>query len=126
MQKALNRGEAYHRFRRAVAYVNGGKFRVQTEAEQQVWNDCSRLIANAIIYYNTVLLSKVYEQKIAIGDQAAIEVIKGISPVAWQHINLIGKFEFSEKTPLIDIDALASRFADPAYWNQATEEIKAV
>ena len=126
VQKALNRGEAYHRFRRAVAYVNGGKFRVQTEAEQQVWNDCSRLIANAIIYYNTVLLSKVYEQKITIGDQAAIEVIKGISPVAWQHINLIGKFEFSETIPLIDIDALASRFADPAYWNQATEEIKAV
>ena len=25
IQKALNRGEAYHRLRRAVAYVNGGK-----------------------------------------------------------------------------------------------------
>lgn len=98
---------------------------MQTEAEQQVWNDCSRLIANAIIYYNTVLLSKVYEQKLAAGDFAAIEVIKGISPVAWQHINLIGKFEFSETIPLIDIDALASRFADPIYWNQATEEIRA-
>jgi len=33
VQKALNRGEAYHRFRREVAYVNGGKFRVKTEAE---------------------------------------------------------------------------------------------
>lgn len=31
VQKALNRGEAYHRFRRAVAFVNGGKFRVKTE-----------------------------------------------------------------------------------------------
>src|SRR5665647_3440246 len=60
VQKALNRGEAYHRLRRAVAYVNGGKFRVQTEAEQQVWNECSRLITNAIIYYNTALLSQVY------------------------------------------------------------------
>ena len=38
VQKALNRGEAYHRFRRAVAYVNGGKFRVKTEGEQQIWN----------------------------------------------------------------------------------------
>jgi hypothetical protein len=25
---------------------------VKTEAEQQVWNECSRLIANAVIYYN--------------------------------------------------------------------------
>ena len=61
VQKALNRGEAYHRFRRAVAYVNGGKFRVKTEGEQQIWNECSRLIANAVIYYNTLLLSRVWE-----------------------------------------------------------------
>ena len=50
-----NRGEAYHRMRRAISYVNAGKFRVKTEAEQQIWNECSRLIANAIIYYNTLL-----------------------------------------------------------------------
>jgi hypothetical protein len=34
VQKALNRGEAYHRFRRAISYVNAGKFRVKTETEQ--------------------------------------------------------------------------------------------
>ena len=45
VQKALNRGEAYHRFRREVAFVNGAKFRVQTEAEQQIWNECSRLVS---------------------------------------------------------------------------------
>jgi TnpA family transposase len=109
VQKALNRGEAYHRFRRAVAYVNGGKFRVQTEAEQQIWNECSRLIANAVIYYNTVLLSRVYEQKQAAGDRAAMNVIQGMSPVAWQHVNLIGKFEFSTAESKVDIDALAAR-----------------
>jgi len=38
VQKALNRGEAYHRLRRAIAYVNAGKFRVKTEAEQQMGN----------------------------------------------------------------------------------------
>jgi hypothetical protein len=65
VQKALNRGESYHRMRRAISYVNSGKFRVKTEAEQQIWNECSRLIANAIIYYNTLLLSRVYEQKAA-------------------------------------------------------------
>jgi Tn3 transposase DDE domain-containing protein len=65
----------YHRFRRAIAYVNSGKFRVKTEAEQQVWNECSRLIANAVIYYNSVLLSRVYEQKRAAGDQEALEIV---------------------------------------------------
>jgi TnpA family transposase len=121
VQKALNRGEAYHRLRRAVAYVNGGKFRVQTEAEQQVWNECSRLITNAIIYYNTALLSRVYEQKQAVHDQAAMEVIQGMSPVAWQHINLIGQFEFSAADSKVDIAALVERYADPDCWNKSLQ-----
>jgi len=121
VQKALNRGEAYHRFRRAVAYVNAGKFKVHTEAEQQVWNECSRLIANSIIYYNTVLLSKVYEQKLAAGDLEAIAIIKGISPIAWQHVNLFGRFEFNETTSKVDMAALAARYADPMYWSKAMQ-----
>lgn len=121
VQKALNRGEAYHRFRRAVAYVNGGKFRVKTEDEQQIWNECSRLISNAVIYYNTLLLSRVYEQKQAHDDQAALAIIKDISPVAWQHINLFGTFEFSPSTSKVDIDALVIRYADPTYWHQAIQ-----
>ena len=117
VQKALNRGEAYHRFRRAVAFVNGGKFRVKTEDEQQIWNECSRLITNAVIYYNTVLLSRVYEQKQEAGDQDVLARIQGISPVAWQHINLYGSFEFSPSTSKVDIDALVAHYADPAYWS---------
>jgi len=31
----------------------------KTESEQQIWNECSRLIANAIIYYNTLIVSRV-------------------------------------------------------------------
>ena len=121
VQKALNRGEAYHRLRRAVAYVNGGKFRVQTEAEQQVWNECSRLITNAIIYYNTALLSRVYEQKQAAQDQAALDAIQGMSPVAWQHVNLIGQFEFSAADSKVDIEALVERYADPDCWNKSLQ-----
>jgi hypothetical protein len=42
------------------------------------------------LYYNTTLLSRVYEQKKAAQDQAAMAAIQGIFPVAWQRINLIG------------------------------------
>jgi hypothetical protein len=48
VQKALNRGEIYYRSRKSVAYVNNGKFGIKTEAEKQRWNECSRLIANAM------------------------------------------------------------------------------
>ncbi len=123
VQKALNRREAYHRFRRAVAFVNGGKFRVKTEDEQQIWNECSRLITNVIIYYNTLLVSKVYEQKLVTGDLEALEIIKNISPVAWQHVNLFGSFEFNPLLPMVDIDTLVARYADSAYWSKVLRSV---
>ena len=54
IQHALHRGESYHKLVRAVAYANGGKLRVRTDREQQLWSECSRLLANCIIYYNAL------------------------------------------------------------------------
>ncbi len=122
MQKALNRGEAYHRLRRAVSFVNGGKFRVKTESDQQIWNECARLITNAIIYYNTVVLSRVYEHKLASGDKEAQIIIEGVSPVAWQNVNMFGSFEFNPSTSKIDIDAMVARFDDPEFWSKVLKE----
>ena len=39
--------------------------------------------------------------------------------MAWQHVNLIGKFEFNTAESKVDIDALASSYADPAFWAKA-------
>jgi hypothetical protein len=122
VQKALNRGEAYHRMRRAISYVNSGKFRVKTEAEQQIWNECSRLISNAIIYYNTLLLSRVYEQKLAAGDQEAIKFLKGTSPVAWRNVNLMGNFDFTTSSTPVDIEALAARYQNEDFWRRSMTE----
>lgn len=72
--------------------VHAGKFRVKTEGEQQIWIECSRLIFNAVIFYNTALLSRVHAQKLAAGDLEAAELVKKVSPVAWQHVNLFGSF----------------------------------
>jgi TnpA family transposase len=57
VQRAVNRGESYHKLRRAVSYANFGKLRFTTEHEQQLWGECSRLITNCIIYYNATILS---------------------------------------------------------------------
>jgi len=48
-------------------------------------------------------------------DQEALAIIKDISPIAWQHINLFGTFEFSLSVANVDIDALGVRYADPTY-----------
>jgi hypothetical protein len=69
--------------------------------------------------YNTILLSRVYEQKQAASDEEAVAVMKGVSPVAWQHVNLIGKFEFTPATSKVNIEALAARYDDPSCWHKA-------
>jgi TnpA family transposase len=82
-KRALNRGENYHKLRRAVSYANFGKLRFKTEQEQQLWNDCRRLITNCITNYNACLLSKVLAYKENIGDRQGATLLKQISPVAW-------------------------------------------
>ena len=101
--KALNRGEAYHRLKKAIAHVNGGRLRVKSEIEQHIIHECTRLIANAIIYFNAELLSRLIESK-AVDAALTIEKVRKISPVAWQHINFYGRFEFHDLGSSFDVD----------------------
>lgn len=112
VQRALNRGEAYHQLRRAISHENSGKFRVDTEAEQNIWNECSRLVANAIIFYNTYLLSKLLELMEKEEKIEMIERIKKVSPIAWQHVNLGGRFKLTCQSESIEIDLLLTRLRE--------------
>lgn len=102
---ALNRGEAYHQLRRKIAEAHGGDFKGGSDAEINVWNECGRLIANAIIFYNAYMLSALMEQKEAEGDMAAVEFIRKLSPIACQHINFSGLYEFKSGEEEIDMGA---------------------
>jgi TnpA family transposase len=61
VQRVRDRGESYHKLVRVVAYANAGKLRVRTDLEQQLWSECSRLLANCVIYYNACVLSQLLE-----------------------------------------------------------------
>jgi TnpA family transposase len=102
IQKALNRGEAFHRLKKAIFYVNGGKFRVKSQVEQLVWSECTRLISLCIIYYNSYTLSRIVEQKNK--QQEDTEAVKKVSPIAWQHMDLYGKFQFGQPTSLAHME----------------------
>lgn len=111
IRKALNRGEAYHQLIDKIATVGGGDFRGMSDLEIEIWNECNRLIALIIIYYNMNLLSKLYEIAILKGDKAAINYLKHISPVASQHINISGLYEFSEEASAVNIDTLVDKLS---------------
>lgn len=111
VQKALNRGEAYHQLRRAIAYAHGGRFRVKSQHEQELWNECARLIGNAVVYYNALILSESLAELEQRGDVVSAEVIKRASPVAWQHINFYGRYQFDEDFTPIDLDQLRQQLS---------------
>jgi len=106
VQKALNRGENYHQLARAISHAGFGKVRFKTEYEQELWAECSRLIANCIIFYNASLLSRLLEHQEKTGDTRGAETTKKISPIAWQHINLQGRFEFQKQPDALNVDAI--------------------
>jgi len=89
VHRTLNRGEALHQLISAIRKVSDKKLPGKNEIEMEIYNECTRLIANCIIYYNATLLSDLYETYSKQGQQDHCNLIKRLSPVAWQHINLI-------------------------------------
>ena len=101
VQRALNRGEAYHQLRRAISNINRDQFRGSSDEEIQLWNECARLVTNAIIYFNSTILSQLLTSFEYQADEEKIRIVKQASPVAWYNLNLKGtyNFELSEKLP---------------------------
>ncbi|WP_202881877.1 Tn3 family transposase [Clostridium estertheticum] len=56
----------------------------------QFSGECSRSLSNCIIYYNASILSNMLDYRESNGKD--LDVLKHISPVAWQHINLYGRY----------------------------------
>jgi TnpA family transposase len=125
IRAALNRGEAYHQLLQKIMDVGGGAFRGMNELEVEIWNECARLIALIIIYYNMHLLSKLYENALATNDKAAIEYLRHISPIASQHINISGLYEFVETIENINVDNVIEVLKKILYKAVNPESVKA-
>lgn len=101
VQRALNRGESYHQLRRAIAYAHGGRFQARSQHEQEVSNECARLVGNAVVYYNSLILPEALTELERRSELGSAEILKHVSPVALQHINFYGRYQFDENfTPL--------------------------
>lgn len=85
VHRSLNRVESYHQLRSAIAKVGGRKLVGKTEIELIINNECARLIAISIIFYNASLLSGIYEHFRSEGMIEECTHIIRLSPVAWVH-----------------------------------------
>ena len=106
VQRVLNRGEAYHQLRRAISNVNGDRFRGNSDEEIQIWNESARLVANAIIYFNSKVLSNLLDSFEEQGSERYLKTVKLASPVAWENINFRGTYTFSPTGELPKLEDL--------------------
>lgn len=87
-------------------FASFGKLRFKTEYEQELWSECSRLIANSIIFYNASILSRLLEFQERNGDTQGADATKGVSPIAWHNTNLHGRYEFQKQPDPLNVDAI--------------------
>ncbi len=112
VHRSQNRIESYHQLRSAIAQVGGKKeLTGRTDIQIEISNQCARLIANAIIYYNSAILSRLLTKYEASGNAVALALIKQMSPAAWRHILLNGHYTFRSDGKIIDLDAIVARLA---------------
>ena len=66
---------------------------------------------NTIGYYNMVLLSQLAAHKERAGDVQGAALLAHVSPVAWQHINFYGRYEFSTGPEAINLEEIIQELA---------------
>jgi TnpA family transposase len=103
VHRALNRGEAFHQLRSAILQISGKKMLGQTDKAFEISNQCNKILACTMVYYNTSILSELLERAEAEGNHELCRLIKRYSPVAWQHINMLGNFTFRPEDNVINI-----------------------
>jgi TnpA family transposase len=107
VHRSQNRIESYHQLRSSIAQVGGKKeLTGRTDIEIEICNQCARLIANAVIYYNSAILSRLLTKCEATGNAKALAALTQISPAAWRHILLNGHYTFQSDGKVIDLDTL--------------------
>ena len=86
--------------------MSGKKILGRTDNSLEISNQCNRILAGCIIFYNASLLSELLKLTEVNKNESLAKKIKQFSPVAWQHISFIGSFTFSSKSKPVDIKEL--------------------
>ncbi len=101
--------------KRALTHANAGKLRYGSDEEQALWNECSWLLVNAILYYNVILLSAAVTRREQRGDTTGAKQLQAVSPVAWIHVNFYGRSTFTEEPAAVPVEGCVETLAQYAF-----------
>jgi len=88
----LNKGEAKNRLARAVFFNRLGEMRDRSFENQRYRASGLSLVIAAIVLWNTVYLERVIQHLKDNGHSVNENLLKHLSPLGWEHINLTGDY----------------------------------
>jgi len=99
-QAGLNKGEAAHKLKRAVFFHERGELRDRSFESQAFRASGLNLVVSAIVHWNTVYLDRAVTELKRAGRNIPDKLLKHISPLSWEHINLTGIYTWDSEQHL--------------------------
>jgi hypothetical protein len=91
----LNRGEDRHKLARAVFHGKRGELRQRYREGQEDQLGALGLVVNIIVLWNTLYINAALEQLRAERYPIQPEDVARLSPLVFEHINLLGRYAFA-------------------------------
>lgn len=95
VQVGLNKGEARNALARAVFFNRLGEMRDRGFESQNHRASGLNLVVAAIILWNTTYIARTLEALRKRDDPVREDLVRHLSPVGWEHINLTGDYNWS-------------------------------
>jgi TnpA family transposase len=93
----LLRGERRHRLARTVFHGNKGEARKKYQEGLEDQMGALGLVVNMIVLWNTMYMNKAIDHLRATGMEVRDEDIKRLTPLGFEHIRFLGRYDFTLK-----------------------------
>ncbi|MCB5194997.1 Tn3 family transposase [Deefgea salmonis] len=90
----LNRGESRHSLARAVFHGKRGELRQRYREGQEDQLSTLGLVVNMIVLWNTIYMTAALKQLKGQGYPILDADVARLSPLGWEHINMLGRYSF--------------------------------
>lgn len=91
----LNRGEGRHQLARVVFHGKRGELRQRYREGQEDQLGALGLVVNVIVLWNTIYMDAALDQLRAAGHDVRDEDVARLSPLGFDHINMLGRYAFT-------------------------------
>ena len=96
----LNRGEGRHQLARVIFHGKRGELRQRYREGQEDQLGALGLVVNAVVLWNTIYMDAALRQLRSEGFEVRDEDVTRLSPLAHEHINVLGRYTFTLPEPI--------------------------